>query len=187
MNPKDYFENNKDKIHLTAEFLAKKEGKDVESVFESVKNEFYNSYGSSDGEYFCLNNGKIVVTDILKGIRFLEYEQMMVFLFNGQRCELLCCWKGNQFSSNFDLDELKNKLILLKIKNIFLQNIALYIVHNHPYKYRAVPSDADFEVLENVMALIKEMNRLDTLCKTTLVDFAVVTSFDYWSYKQNCD
>lgn len=187
MNPKDYFENNKDKIHLTAEFLAKKEGKDVENVFERIKNEFYNSDGSGNGEYFCFNNKRVVVADILKGIRFLEHEQMLVFLISGDKHGLICSWEGNQFSSNADLNEMQQRIITFKFNNIYAREIYLYVVHNHPYMYRAAPSPEDFNALEKMLLLIKEINRIDSLCKTTLIDFTVVTAFDYWSYQQNCD
>lgn len=187
MNPKEYFENNKDKIYRTAEFLSGKEEKDVGDVFESLKNEFYNSDGSGDGEFFCLKNKKIVITEIIKGIRFLDHEQMLVVLISGEKHGLLCSWDGNQFSSNVDLNEMQQRIMSFKINNICTQEIYLYVVHNHPYKYRAVPSPEDFTVLKQMLLLIKSINYLDSLCKTTLIDFAVVTAFDYWSYQQNSD
>jgi len=67
-------------------------------------------------------------------------------------------------------------------------NIGLYVVHNHPFIYKASPSEADLQTCEAIFKDFEriEMNAIQLRMKLqlTLIDFAIVTEFDYWSVKQ---
>ena len=67
--------------------------------------------------------------------------------------------------------------------------IGIYVMHNHPYVYKASPSLADIETarviveaLNNIMTCTREQG---INCNVGLLDFGIVTEYDYWSMKQS--
>ena len=181
----DYFEKNKDKIYEIAKFIANKNNEDLDTVFKNIKNEFYNRIGTNNDESIYVNDIEISLTDFLDEIRFLDHEEMLVIYFAGSEHGIVCKWIGNQFSSCVNLEELSQRLLLLKRKTIFSRQITLFFVHNHPYLYRAAPSGADLLVFGKISSVIKALNTIDMFCKIVIADFSIVTSFDYWSFIQN--
>ena len=68
--------------------------------------------------------------------------------------------------------------------------INLFIIHNHPFIYKASPSEADANTLKAIFeetCSIEKIILFITGIKTNIniVDFSIATVFDYWSFKQS--
>lgn len=95
---------------------------------------------------------------------------------------------GTQFSSyGINLDVI-DSYALNFIKTNHVSEMLLYIVHNHPFIYKASPSVADLQTLE---AILKETDIIEVKaalfgmsCKVSIIDYAIATEFDYWCIKQ---
>ena len=71
-----------------------------------------------------------------------------------------------------------------------IKNLGLFVFHNHPYIYKALPSSSDLDTLEAIKDAINDIeNNLKDMninCSITLLDFSIVTDFNYWSAIQSC-
>lgn len=189
MDSKDYFEVNKEKIHATAEFLCSKDlSKNVDEKFEELKQQYFNSDGTKHKEAIKINDSELDISNVwLDMLRHEKIENFMIFAVTEEGSSEIYKARGNQFSSVMDLNAIDKKIVPIIIKGA--KNIGLYVVHNHPFIYKASPSYEDLKTLE---ILITEFNRIEDeaksihkYCQITLIDFAIVTEFDYWSFKQS--
>ena len=190
MDSKDYFEAHKDKIKLTAEFLCSKDStKNVDDVFEELKQHYISKIGTEDKEIIMVNNQEVDISKAwLELLRHEEYENFIMIAMTEKGTSIIYKSIGDQFSSKLDLNQIDSSLInLVTYKGV--KNIGIYVVHNHPYIYKASPSSADFQslvLIENEFkAVEQEVRNIGKNCEIYLVDFAIVTEFDYWSYDQS--
>ena len=189
MDSKDYFEVNKEKIHATAEFLCGKDlSKNVDEQFEELKQQYFNSDGTKHKEVIKINDSELDIRTWLDIIRHKENEQFVIIAVFNKQPKIIFDKAGDQFSSpGINPDDINAKIINL-IKHTGASSVGIYVMHNHPFIYRASPSKADLLALE---AIFKELGKVENAlkniginCKITLIDFVIVTEYDYWSVKQ---
>ena len=187
MDSKGFFEINKEKIHKTAEFLcAYGSSKDIDSKFEEIKQQYLNCEGTNHKEVIKINDSELEIAAWLDSIRHEEIENFVVIAVMECGYGVIYKANGNQYGSVMDLNDIDKAIVPLVVKGA--KNIGLYVVHNHPFIYKASPS---FEDLKTFEILITEFNRIEheaglinKRCQITLIDFAIVTDYDYWSIKQ---
>lgn len=187
MDSKEYFENNKEKILETAKFLCSKESsKDIDEQFEILKQQYINCDGTKHSETI---NGSCDIGSWLNTIRHEERENFVIIAVYNKKCKLIFKQTGDQFSShNINMNDIDRQIVpLITIEGA--SDIGIYVMHNHPYIYKASPSTAD---LETVVAIYNELNNImtntrgfKTNCNLELLDFGIVTEYDYWSMKQS--
>ena len=184
MTPEEFYILNKDKIYKTAEFVANRRGVGVESIVESIKEEYKNANGSSHEEIVWVGNSSINLSNYLNSFRKLEFERLMVFLvLNGEMMEIYHS-DGDQFSSFFTDNEIIKAITDVKKKLCALKHIYLYMCHNHPFTYKAFPSEQDLQSYQGLKNTIRLMNSIDGFTIVEFVDYGIVTNFDYWSLEQ---
>ncbi len=131
--------------------------------------------------YSQLNNGADT-------IRHKEIENFVIIAMYNEKSQIIFSKTGDQFSSpEMDLNDIDAKIVeLLTFGGA--RSVGVYVMHNHPFIYRASPSKADCLALEaiynelvNIENTVKSIGRN---CQITLIDFAIVTEFDYWSVRQ---
>jgi hypothetical protein len=187
MDAKQYFEEHKDKIRETAEFLCKDDVYKVDEKFEELKNQYINEDGTHHSETITINNQSLDIVNWLNRIRHEAVENFVIIALGGSQPAIIYQSTGDQFSNYNLTDEgIRNAIGQLVLKGI--SNIGLYIYHNHPFIYRASPSPADFDTLDAIYVAINEIENnakeIQIDCHITLIDFSIVTDFDYWSVKQ---
>lgn len=188
MDSKEFFETNKEKIRATAEFLcAPVSTKDVDSKFEEIKQQYLNCDGTNHKQVIKINDSELDITEWLDSIRHEVIENFVVIAVTERGSSIIYKVQGNQFCSTIDLNDIDKAIVPLVVKGV--KNIGLFVVHNHPFIYKASPSCEDLKTLE---MLIKEFNKIEQeaglinkRCQITLIDFAIVTDYDYWSVKQS--
>ncbi len=188
MDSKEFFETNKEKIRATAEFLcAHGSTKDADGKFEEIKQQYFNCEGTNHKQVIKINDSELDITAWLDSIRHEEIENFVVIAVMECGHGVIYKSNGNQFGSMMDLNDLDKAIVPLVVKGA--KNIGLYVVHNHPFIYNASPSCEDLKTCE---ILITEFNRIEheaglinKRCQITLIDFAIVTDYDYWSIKQS--
>ena len=187
MDSKEYFENNKEKILETAKFLCSKDpSKNIDEQFKNLKQEYINCDGTKHLETI---NGSYDIGSWLDTIRHEKIENFVVFAVYEGQSKVIFKQTGDQFSSqNIDMMDIDNKIRLLMMGTC-ARSIGIYVVHNHPYVYKASPSLADIEtakVIVEVLNNIKDCARsLKMNCNVEFLDFGIVTEYDYWSMKQS--
>ena len=187
MDSKEYFENNKEKILETAKFLCSKDpSKNIDEQFKNLKQEYINCDGTKHLETI---NGSCDIGSWLDTIRHEKIENFVVFAVYEGQCKEIFKQTGDQFSShNIDMNNIYRRILpLITIEGA--SDIGIYVMHNHPYIYKASPSTAD---LETAVAIINELDNIMTCirkaginCNLKLLDFGIVTEYDYWSMKQS--
>ena len=187
MDSKEYFENNKEKILETAKFLCRKDpSKTIEEQFEILKQQYINDDGTKHLETI---NGSCDISIWLDTIRHEERENFVIIAVYNKKCKPIFKQTGDQFSSkNIDMMDIDSQIVpLITIEGA--SDIGIYVMHNHPYIYKASPSPAD---LETAVAIINELDNIITCirkaginCNLKLLDFGIVTEYDYWSIKQS--
>lgn len=189
MDSKDYFEVNKEKIHATAEFLCSKDlSKNVDEQFEELKQQYFNSDGAKHKEVIKINDSELDIKAWLDIIRHKENEQFVIIAVFNKQSNIIFDKAGDQFSSpGINLDDIDAKIVaLITFKGA--RSVGIYIMHNHPFIYRASPSKADLHTLETILKeLVSIENAVKSIginCQIALIDFAIVTEYDYWSVKQ---
>ncbi len=191
MNPKEYFEANKDKIRETAEFLCAQEtSNNIDEKFIELKNQYYNEDGTKHCATININGRNLDISVWLNEIRHEEIEHFKIIAITDKGNGVLFETKGTQTSSyliNLDVVDLH---VVDFIKKNSITNMGLFVLHNHPFIYRATPSAADLKTLE---ALVKDTDVMECKakicgmnCKISIIDFSIVTEFDYWSFMQSC-
>ena len=187
MDSKEYFENNKEKILETAKFLCSKEpSKTIEEQFEILKQQYINNDGTKHLETI---NGSCDISTWLDTIRHEERENFVIIAVYKGQCKVIFKQIGDQFSShNINMNDIDRQIVpLITIEGA--GSIGIYVMHNHPYVYKASPSLAD---LETAAAIDNELNNIIICtrerginCNVGLLDFGIVTEYDYWSIKQS--
>jgi DNA repair protein RadC len=186
MDSKEYFENNKENILETAKFLRSKEpSRTVEEQFEILKQQYINCDGTKHEETI---NG-YDISAWLDIIRHKKTENFVIIAVYKKQCQVIFEQTGDQFSSqNIDMMNIDKQIVRL-ITFECAMSIGIYVMHNHPYIYKALPSTAD---LETAAAILNELNNIMTCtrehginCNVELLDFGIVTEYDYWSIKQS--
>lgn len=133
---------------------------------------------------------KIMVTETLESIRHEPYEVFLIMFIRNNRLLEIFRKKGTQFDvGDIDINEINRAILFYRMKYT-VNNFPLYIVHNHPYIYNASPSQNDLLTKEIFVSNADNMNYQSHNIKSSLeveiVDFGIVTEFDYWSYHQEC-
>lgn len=189
MNEIEFFEANKDKVQATAEFLCSKDSTcTVEEKFEELRLQYINKDGNHHNETISINGQQLPINSWLEQLTHEFVENFIIIAIGGQKTEIIYKLIGNQFSGyNINLDDVDKAILNYKVKYM-CNNIGFYVVHNHPFIYKASPSEADLQTCEAIFKDFEriEMNAIQLRMKLqlTLIDFAIVTEFDYWSVKQ---
>jgi len=184
MEPVEFFEKYKKEIYSVAEFICSKDSsKNIEEEFENMKKQYYKKIGTGSKEIVILENGNIKynISSILDEIRYSEVENTLVYIFFDGKYKRIQCEKGTRFNSSFNIELIEYMLIqFLKQK----KNISLYFVHNHPFIYRASMSQADENAVVYIVSRINYLRNMFVESTIDVLDFAVVTYYDYYSMKQ---
>lgn len=169
---REYFHMNRENIYETARFLVSKQedGNKEQKILEKY-NELRNDYYSKNGTFHneSLINNEFPINKYLEEIRHSEVENLLCIGSVGNKSKVLFRKKGNQFSCQASSLEV--------LKTAILNESNFFIVHNHPFVFRAAPSSSDFLMLNEIWSLAVD-------CGIELLDFSIVTKFDYWSMKQ---
>lgn len=188
MNEIEFFEANKDKVHATAEFLCSKDSTcTAEEKFEELRLQYINKDGNHHNETISINGQQLPINSWLEQLRHESVENFIIIGVTPKGSSIIYKSVGDQFSSGFDMSEIDRKIV--SIVTIGCQrNLGIYVVHNHPYIYKASPSKADLDTFAAIKIELDNIvnNAIDigVKCQITLIDFAIVTEFDYWSVKQ---
>ena len=190
MDSKEFFETNKEKIHATAEFLCtKNSSKNIEEQFDELKQQYLNGEGTNHKEVIKINDYELDIKAWLDTIRHKEIENFVIIAMYNEKSQIIFSKTGDQFSSpEMELNDIDAKIVeLLTFGGA--RSVGVYVMHNHPFIYRASPSKADCIALEAIYnELVNIENTVKSLCRNcqiALIDFAIVTEFDYWSFKQS--
>lgn len=189
MHSIEYFEKHKLKILETAKFLCEKDSScSVDNKFEELKLQYYNNEGSHHSETIKTNDLELNINELLENIRHDTAENFVVCAFYNNSLHPIYKNVGNQFSNNnINLNDIDKAIVNLLIFN-GIKSIGIYVLHNHPFIYKASPSEADLKTLEVIIEEInnieKEARAIGKECQICLVDFSIVTEFDYWSTMQ---
>lgn len=147
-----------------------------------MKSQYENEDGTHHKEAININGQDIAIGNWLEMLRHEPIEYLIIFALYGNGCQIIYNNAGEQFSYSFDINE-----IISQIAYISRFGPRLYVVHNHPYIYEAATSKADLEARElinyEVNIIVSEARAMRIYRSVELVDFAIVTEFDYWSYK----
>ncbi len=191
MDAIEFFENNKDSIFKTAEFLCKDGANDVYDKFNELKSQYYNKDGTKHNEILKLGDINYPISRWLDLIRNESVEIFMIIGLSNNKTDIVYQTKGSQFRSVFDLDSINTQIMNYLIKSVKcdVKEIRFYVLHNHPFMYKALPSAADLMTIEPLFREItiveKQLKQLGIYCNLNLGDFAIVTAFDYWSMMQS--
>lgn len=189
MDSKDFFEANKEKIRATAEFLCSKDfSKNVDEQFEELKQQYIKSDGTNHKEVIKINDSELDIRTWLDIIRHKENEHFVFIAVINKQLQIIFDKAGDQFSCpEINLDDIDAKIIDFITRRGAI-SVGIYIMHNHPFIYRASPSKSDLHTCE---AILKELANIETAvksiginCQISFIDFAIVTEYDYWSVKQ---
>lgn len=189
MDENEYFEANKDKIRATAEFLCNNDpSSTVDDKFEELKSQYHNKDGAHHSETIRINGTPQNISAWLQPIRHEAIENFLIIAVHGQRSEIIYKVVGNQFTcGDIDLNKIDEAIVKLITYNGII-SMGLYVIHNHPFIYKASPSNADLKTLEaiygEIQNIVNECGKMRVLCQIELIDYAIVTKFDYWSIKQ---
>lgn len=188
MDSKEFFEANKEKIHATAEFLCSKDSsKNIDEQFDELKQQYLNGNGTNHKETIRINNSELEIKKWLDTIRHKEIENFVIIAMCNGQPRIIFSQTGDQFSSpEMNLNDIDAEIV--KLLKLGARSVDVYVMHNHPFIYRASPSGADLLALEAIYSeLVNIENNVKSIginCKITLIDFAIVTEFDYWSVMQ---
>ena len=186
MISKHYFEKNKDKILETAKYLCKNNTLLVEEKFKELEHQYLNEDGTHHDEAI-LKNSSINIKEWLESIRHDDKENFLIYACFDNKTELIYKTSGNQHSIQINLDDIAASIYrIIAICKIRIVN--LYVVHNHPFIYKASLSFTDcvtLNAINNELTSINEnLNSIGMKSYINLYDFAVVTDFDYFSIMQ---
>jgi len=182
-----FFEENKKKIKATTDYIAAGDKtRTPQQIFEEHEIEYKNKVGSGHREVIKINGQEFQISEWINDIRHQGYETFKIIAVTEKGHGDLLVINGNQFSSGpIDLDDIESRIDRIAAS---YNSIGLYIIHNHPYTYRASISGSDGTTLEAIVnetiRLTQKYHLFGLKCSVDLVDFAVVTDFDYWCVKQ---
>lgn len=189
MSKLNYYFENEEKIKATARYLCEKDPSiKFEDKIAELKNQYENEDGAHHKEEMTINGQAIPIDKWLEMIRHEPVEHFMVFaICNGQSRLIHHQSENDQFSiGNIDMANIDVPLVNM---SLFARAVGIYVVHNHPYIYKASPSPADLLTLEAIVdeadIITREAKAIGKNCTVFLIDFAIVTEFDYWSCMQS--
>lgn len=182
MNRIKYLIKNKKQIEQSAAFINKNHPK-IE--FLKLANHFIFGIKTNNKEALTKINENYDISSYLQNHRNLDHEEFYIYLvFNDGMLKIFQS-KGTATSSLINLNDIDRVIINFYIQR-GLNNFNLFIVHNHPFVYKATPSKADFETLEGLnedfVCLKQNLN-----ISINIIDFSIVTISDYWSLYQNME
>lgn len=187
MDSKEFFKVHEEKIKATAEFLCSKDpSKNINEQFKNLKQQYFNQDGNCHSETI---NGTVNISSWLETIRHQEIENfIMIAVYNGKPY-IIFKITGDQFSSpDIQMVDIDTKIVQL-LNSGCARSIGIYVMHNHPFIYKASPSYQDLitceaisNELDNIVAKAGEMG---IKCQIGLIDFGIVTEYDYWSVMQS--
>ena len=167
-----YLEDHKGKIFETAKYIAERSNGDISVKYAELESEYRNQNGTFHKELIA--NKNVPLKHVLDEIRHLEVETVVYYgMINGKFIKLFS-EKGTQFSSNINMPKL--------IAMVAFYQCDFYIAHNHPFVFRASPSLADMNAIKEIMKMTIELAKEGI--NVNMLDFAIVTDFDYWSVMQ---
>ena len=139
MEAKTYFEVNKEKIRKTAEFLCRDDVTKTDEKFEELKNQYLNEEGTNHKEVIVVNEHELNINQWLEEIRHNEIEHFKIIAITDKGNGILYETTGTQFSSYGNNLDVIDSYALNFIKTNHVSEMLLYIVHNHPFIYKASP------------------------------------------------
>ena len=187
MDSKDYFEMHKDKIKLTAEFLCSKGStKNVDDEFEKLKQQYLDKDGTCHSETI---KGSVDISSWLETIRHQEIENFVVIAVYNDKSEIIFKQTGDQFSSpNIKIIDIDAKIVQLLTFG-GARSVGIYVMHNHPFIYKASPSDQDIftcaAISNELDSIVANAGEMGIKCQIGLIDFGIATEYDYWSVMQS--
>ena len=184
MKPIEFLEQHREQIYKTAEYIATKENVPADAKMHEIENNFITNNGTRHLEAIELKQVLLELSSLLEAFRENVFERMMVYCFDGNSFVEINHVDGDQFSSPTDEAFFLKSFVMAKSRFPNLCDYYLYFCHNHPFMYRASPSKSDLNCYGYLMQLIFKMNKLDSATQFHLVDFGIVTPFDYWSAEQ---
>ena len=161
---------------------SKDSSKNIDDQFDELKQQYLNGEGTNHKEVVKINDSELDIKVWLDNIRHKEIENFVIFAMYNEKPQTIFSKTGDQFSSpEIDLIDIYiKKLVPLIVGGV--KNIDLYVVHNHPFIYKALPSSADLKTLEILVEAFnmveREAKSINKSCQITLIDFAIVTEFD---------
>lgn len=185
MSKLEYYKKNKKKIKATAKYLCKNSCflKYIAKVAE-LRSQYKNEYGTHHKEEITMDDRIFSVNLLLEELRLEPIEHFKVYAIYGGNSYEIFHKIGDQFSvGDIDVNDIDEPIVGMCLS---ANAIGIYVVHNHPYIYKAFPSPADLKTLDEFMKKIRFINSLlhRMNCTVSLIDFAIVTEFDHWSFKQ---
>ena len=156
-----------------------------------MKDKYINKIGTGDEECVFIDSKKVPTDIIIADMRHLPSEIFEIFCnVKGEWIEVFRKDGGLSGVDNICIDEMNQAILSFRISH-YLSNMMLYVVHNHPYIYNASPSEADLmaakALYENIEIMKSESKRLGRPLQIQIIDFCIVTDYDYWSIKQQCE
>lgn len=168
-------EYNKDEAFKNDITTVEKAYKEQSSIFQDINFYLNDSELIDSKESACKEeiNG-INLSEVLKEIRHDHYKEHSIYLFikNKNVLDKITINDGN--ATHVKISSKTRNRIIKKAQKL---NADIYHVHNHPSSFVAYPSDTDEET-RKIMSEDLESEGIK------LLDWAVVTEWDYYSYKQ---
>ena len=189
--PEEFYYANIEKITESAKILASKKNISFSDQLAEMKDKYVNKIGTGDEECVFIDSKKVPTDIIIADMRHLPSEIFEIFCnVKGEWIEVFRKDGGLSGVDNICIDEMNQAILSFRISH-YLSNMMLYVVHNHPYIYNASPSEADLmaakALYENIEIMKSESKRLGRPLQIQIIDFCIVTDYDYWSIKQQCE
>ena len=166
---KYYLEKNKNKILEQIKFISGQNHETFDETKKRIFDEFTNFDVTNHEKTIVYKGKKYNISAIADSIKNNEKETLLCFVLKQDEFVLLQQIKGNQQSCSLSLaDSIKFNYAIAKAQ------LPFFIIHNHPFVCKATFSGADIPTFLNLKELADEF-------KIDLLDFAVVTKFDYIS------
>ena len=166
---KKYFEKNKKEIDKTIEYISKRQNEDINTTRLRIYNEFKNLDLINDKQIIVVDNVELSIEEILKNFRNRKTEIFSIYILNENNLFKIFEKLGNEHSASPNEIETFNLF-----QKLLLYKKPYFVIHNHPYLFKATFSESDFISFEQFISFSLETH-------IQLLDFSIVTDFDYWS------
>lgn len=185
--PNEFIIKYKADIKNLAVFLSKNgSDSDTSKKVKELERDFLKQNKSGCLEVVYIKGNKQCVHNLLEEIRYSDVEIFRIYVFNNQKFIKVHESIGTSCSSIVDLNKINEDIegFLSKTNGGMFY---FYIVHNHPFIFRASISEGDIVSFE---ALFKELKTMEYLYNVShirdkvalnICDFATVTYYDYFS------
>ena len=185
MKPLDYLNKYRKEIINTARYIAQVEYKDSEIILDDLTADYKNNNGSYCSETVIIDKQTISISPLLKHFRDFHISEAHVYVYAEDEFYEIYHRSGDQFSCVFLIEEITQKIAEFLYEHDKVFEVKLYICHNKPFMYKAEPYNSDQRDIENIIRKINDYNSTSNYIKLTLLDYAIVTTFDYWSLEQD--